>query len=164
MYKIITWDYRSYHCYRGPIHFSKTLLKQQWQADTLTIGFDTFTIEVFNRVVMRLSSYRGHMKYLVCPSSEPLECLQIGNLPTWQAILTIDTLGFRQWHTECQESIQMKLKIQMELKETDLGIREFLSISGHLCWYLKFYWHVTKWINQNLQYCCWLIFITVVPL
>ena len=50
------------------------------------------------------------------------EFFPIGSLPAWKAILTTDRSmrEFRQSHTECQVSTQMKLKIQMELKETDL--------------------------------------------
>ena len=54
-----------------------------------------------------------------------VEFRPIGGLLALQVILTmgLNMLEFRQWYTECPGSIQIKLKIQMEIKETDLAKR-----------------------------------------
>ena len=56
-----------------------------------------------------------------------------------QAILMLDMLGFSCCHIECQDLIQMQLKIQTKVNsnETDHGNKIFeqcfWEISGHFC-------------------------------
>ena len=45
--------------------------------------------------------------------NKTLEYFPISSLPAWQAILTLDMSSDTDTLNSCQESIQMKLKIQM---------------------------------------------------